>query len=282
MEGSFMCTWAFALILGFFFPLAAQVEAGPLQAREGANPEAAQSQFDPRDLSGVWAQTGNERTIGPDAPGLTPEGEARFNANIPTRSREPGIRPPAEPGLSNDPTFMCNPRGFPRILYDTNVAQFEFIQLDDRLLQLLQRERTLRELWTDGRELPSGESLDNIGPSWYGHSVGAWEADEFVVNTVGLDDRAWLDFFGNPKSPEARVEERYRRVGTDTIELRLTLDDPEFYTAPWVSDTKTFRRVPPDEITFFGWYGLFSGVTDLMCAPLNTDRAPASWPGATP
>ena len=137
------------------------------------------------------------------------------------------------------------------------------------MLKLLQRGRTLREFWMDGREIPSPENMDNIGPSWYGHSVAEWEGDELVVDTAGMDDRAWLDQNGNVKSFEARIQERYRRVDADTLELRMTLYDPMSYTTPWVSDTKIFKRELPETLTFFGWYGMFSGVTDLMCAPLN-------------
>ena len=48
-------------------------------------------------------------------------------------------------------------------------------------------EWTLRELWLDGRQLPSGDNLENLGPAWYGHSVAQWQGDTLVVNTVGLD-----------------------------------------------------------------------------------------------
>ena len=143
------------------------------------------------------------------------------------------------------------------------------ILLDDRLLQLFQWEHRVRVLWLDGRELPAGENLDNLGPAWYGHSVAEWQGDTLVVNTVGLDERAWLDRQGYPKSFNARIEERYRRIGPDTIELRMTFYDPENYTAPWVGNTKTFAREPPEYYTFFGWEGLFSGITESICAPMN-------------
>ena len=67
----------------------------------------------------------------------------------------------------------------------------------------------------------------------------------------------------------ARIEERYTRTGPDTIELRLTLYDPALYTQPWVSDVKTYTRIPRQETTFYGWYGLFSGLTEGICAPMN-------------
>ena len=58
-------------------------------------------------------------------------------------------------------------------------------------------------------------------------------------------------------------------TGPDTIELRMTMYDPTFYKGPWVSDVKTFTRVKREATTFFGWYGLFSGITEGICAPMN-------------
>jgi hypothetical protein len=264
-------TAAFGLVILASLSLAqGRQRQGQQQTTEGNN---AAGQFDPRDLSGVWAGGAGDRSISPNVPPMTPEGEMRFKANIPSRPPRGSTSNNTnyKPETSNDPTFACNPRGFPRILYDTNVRIFEIVHLNGRVMQLHQRERTIREFWMDGRELPSAENMENIGPTWMGHSVANWEGDTLVVNTVGLDDRAWLDFFGNPKSFEARVEERYRRVDADTIELRMTLFDPKIYTTPWVSDVKIFRREPRSRLTFFGWYGMLSGVTELTCAPLNAN-----------
>ena len=233
---------------------------------------AQETEFNPRDLSGVWAGLGgggSEVPFGPNMPPMTSAGLARYLGNIPTESSDPRIPAATDPTLSNDPIFACNPRGFPRTMYDTTVRLFEFIHIESRVLQLLQRERTLREFWMDGREVPAGENLDNIGPAWFGHSVAEWEGDELVVNTVGMDNRAWLDGSGHVASFEARVEERYRRVEPDLLELRMTLYDPIYYTTPWTSGVRIFEREPRERITYFGWYGLFSGVTDLMCAPMN-------------
>lgn len=236
-------------------------------------PALAQDEgFDPRDLSGVWAlafSPGGPFAFGEDRPPLTPEGDSRYLQNVPTASNDPRIRTSDDPSESNDPTYACNPIGFPRTLHDSVVRVFEIVHLEDRVLQLLQRRRTLRELWLDGRALPSGEDLDNIGPSWFGHSVARWQGDELVVDTVGLDDRAWLDPMGNVKSFTARVEERIRRVDADTLEIRMTLHDPDYYTAPWEGRVLRFTREPADRLTHFGWYGIYSGVADLMCAPMN-------------
>jgi hypothetical protein len=164
--------------------------------------------------------------------------------------------------------YLCNPQGFPRLVREEN-EPIEFVHAGNRILQLFQWERTLRELWLDGRELPTGENLENLGPAWYGHSVARWEGDTLVVETTGVDDRAWLDEYGNPKSFDARFVERYRRTGIDTIEGRLTIYDPKIFTAPWEHPPSVFTRMNPEHVEFFGWKGLFSGVTDAICAPMN-------------
>ena len=203
-------------------------------------------------------------SIGRNVPPMTPEGMAEFSEHIPTGSN------PDRPSLSNDPAHTCNPFGFPRILIGLNPEPIEFINSDERLIQVFQWEHRMRYLWLDGRELPSGENLDNLGPAWYGHSVGEWQGDTLVVNTVGLDERAWINARpGYPKSSEARIEERYRLVSPDVIELQMTLYDPKYYTAPWVGDTKTIRRLTREDSTYFGWFGLFAGISEGICAPMD-------------
>ena len=108
--------------------------------------------FDPRDLSGVWVlvfSPGGPFAFGEQRPALTPEGDARYLQNIPTASNDPRLRTSDDPSESNDPTYACNPIGFPRTLHDSVIRVFEIVQLEDRVLQLLQRRRTLREFWLD-------------------------------------------------------------------------------------------------------------------------------------
>jgi hypothetical protein len=217
-----------------------------------------QGQFDPHDLSGFWIGTVGGHALGTKAPPLTPEGVAAMKGRISdNQNKLPG----------NAPWYVCNPMGFPRLVLDNE--PLELVMLKDRVLELFQWEWTLRELWLDGRELPSGDNLENLGPAWYGHSVARWDGDTLVVRTTGLDERAWLDNAGNPKSFNAILEERYRRVEPDTIELQISMTDPKFYTAPWVGSKRTYKRLPPKEYTLSGWKGLYSGNTDAICAPMN-------------
>lgn len=248
---------ALLLLLVVLLPVAAHAQGDRDKVRAAINANVGSQEFDPRDLSGIWMLTRNDHSLGTPPPPLTPAGVAAKAGRFSDRGGVTG----------NAPWYTCNPMGFPRLLNDDE--PMELIVLPNRVLQLFQWEHRIRVLWTDGRALPSGESLENLGPAWYGHSVGRWEGNTLVVSTVGLDERAWLDNDGNPKSFHARIEETWRRVDSNTLEMQLTLHDPEYYTAPYVGSRKTYKRMPDDRITYFGWYGLFAGITEGICAPMN-------------
>jgi hypothetical protein len=231
--------------------------------------------YNARDFSGIWFRVGGARGHGPEGthPTMTPEGIERMKTYRPTRTYLPDIAPAvANYADTNYPAAMCNPKGFPAIVVDDNHDHHEVIMLPDRILQIWQEERMPREIWMDGREVPSGDNYLNLGPSWLGMSVGNWEGNTLVVETVGLDDRAWLDTFAFPKSDEARMIERYTRTDAETLELEQILYDPKYYTAPWVTDIKVWKKEARNArpVNNFGWYGLFpGGLNDLLCAPMN-------------
>jgi hypothetical protein len=234
--------------------------------------------FDPHDLSGIWMRTVRDHSLGTKPPALTPAGVAAIKGRIgdtddvqrevvaaaratsQVRLNENGVE-------TNAPWLECNPMGFPRLMNDDE--PIEFIVTKDKILQVFQSEQRIRYMWTDGRDLPSGQNLENLGPAWYGHSVAKWEGNTLVVNTVGLDERAWLDNLGYPKSFHARIEETWKRVDANTLEVQLTLFDPEYYTAPYVGARRTFKRAPDRAVTYFGWSGLMAGITEGICAPSN-------------
>src|SRR2546422_846032 len=93
--------------------------------------------------------------------------------------------------IGNAPWYTCNPMGFPRLLNDDE--PMEFVMLKDRVLQLFQWEHRIRVLWTDGRELPSGQNLENLGPAWYGHSVGESEGICAPMNEVDGYNKGFRD-----------------------------------------------------------------------------------------
>jgi hypothetical protein len=120
---------------------------------------------------------------------------------------------------------------------------FEIIQIPGRILLYFESDHVHREVWMDGRELPKDPD-----PTWYGYSVGKWDGDTLVVDTIGFNDKTWIDSWGNPHSEDMRVVERYRRVDHDTLELKMTVIDPKAYTAPLVSSPKTFSLHPKYEL----------------------------------
>jgi hypothetical protein len=276
------------LVLFFSLTLFALAQAGGQgqAAGKAAAPQATKAantnlvdvngkKWDPHDLSGIWIRRGGNRGFGPrnSNPALTKAGEDVIKTRIPTPGYNwhPLTKKIDDPKDTNDPTFACNPKGFPRIILDTAHDYNEVVTLPDRVYQIWQEARVPREIWLDGRSVPTNDQLDNFGPAWYGESVGRWEGDTLVVTTVGLDDRAWLDQYGFPKSFHAKIEERYKMTDPNTLSLQLTLTDPEMYTAPWVSDMKTWKKEARKNVTWYGWYGLFSGLGELICAPMNAN-----------
>ena len=238
----------------------------PLLGREYAGVKSAPAPR--RDLSGIWDATGDRGGGAP--PGLQLNGAHEYPAVLPANSRPPSGEPdeknirnplpytplgeetlkkhkPTGQGiravpleLGNDPLNICDPPGFPRMVF-FEFRTFQIAQMPDQVLILNQHFRTWRTIWTDGRELPADPE-----PRWYGYSVGRWVDDyTLVVETVGLTEKTWLDNQGRPHSSELKVEERYHRIDNDHMELTVTLTDPKMYTKPWQGLNKfPIRRLP--------------------------------------
>jgi hypothetical protein len=187
----------------------------------------------PRDLTGVWMRVRGATNMTRAADDLlTPQGRKLFEANKP--SFGPRAVPPVR---GNDPLGRCDPLGLTRNLFTEIAARgLEFVHLPDRVIEFFEYAHQYRTIWTDDRPLPKDPD-----PRWMGYSVGRWDGDAFVVDTIALDDRVWADMWGHPISSKARILERYRRPAFDTLELQMTITDPDLYTKPWVSDVKVHR-----------------------------------------
>jgi hypothetical protein len=199
------------------------------------SPAASSAAAPHRDLSGIWdaGQGGIQPTGYNVAPLFTGRGEQIARANKPGNG--PRI---ADVSEDNDPlSTLGDPTGFPRIvLYE--LRPFQIVQTPNQVLMLYMFEKRWRVIWTDGRALPTDPD-----PRWYGYSVGRWVDDyTLVVESVGTDDRTWLDNASN----SLRVEERYRRVNQGTMELTVTIDDPLVYTKPWTALNNLPIRLMPD------------------------------------
>jgi hypothetical protein len=241
----FLSVFAFVTLISVSANAPAQIWGGQDAAAVDQPPPGAKATpaasvaFDARDLAGVW-QTDHRGTNGyrgmtteEGIPPRTPWAAELFKTRI--TGRDTKEKPGVPPAFGNDPIMQCNPYGFPRILFYTDPV--EFFNAPGRLLMFFQGQRVIREVWTDGRGLPKDPD-----PRWLGYSVGKWEGDTFVIDTIGFDDRAWLDQYGNVYSSEMKFQERWRRKDRNTLEVVYRLEDPKSYTKPWISTVKTFER----------------------------------------
>ena len=195
-----------------------------------------------RDLTGAWdpgqagIAGGENYFTGRNMPPMTPLGKEMVSRN------KPGHGPySAKVYEGNDPlTTRGDPSGFPRMV-NYEFRPTRIVQTPNAVLMLYSFNQTWRIIWTDGRKLP-----EDPDPRWFGYSVGRWEDDfTFVVDTVGMTDRTWVDSGGYPHSEALRVQERYHRTGVNVIELTVTIDDPQVYTKPWLSrDRMPLKRLP--------------------------------------
>jgi len=126
----------------------------------------------------------------------------------------------------DDPVAWCKPAGALRLW--TYPPYRKILQMPDVMVILSERDVTYRQIFTDGRLLPKAPS-----PSWNGYSVGKWQGNDFVVETVGLREGTWLDRNGSPITEGAKMTEKVRRTNFGNLEIDVTIDDPKAYTKPW-------------------------------------------------
>ncbi len=204
------------------------------------------------DLSGVWQIEAGPRGPGglyglgestnspcfgnivagfkPNEQPLTPEGAEKFKKN-------------REGTGTKNPQSYCLPDGVPHgILLP---EPFKIGLMPGETIILYEVETIYRQIFTDGRKLPNPA---DVRPTWYGYSVGTWDGDTFVVDTLGFNDLGWLDAGGHGHSEDLRVQERFTRRDFGHIDVAITLTDPKTFTK---SFTINFvERLLPDTDVF--------------------------------
>ena len=130
-----------------------------------------------------------------------------------------------------DPEGYCLPPGGPRLM--ATPYPMEILQLPDqkRIVMIFEGATHIwREIHMDGRPHPKG---DDLNPTYLGHSVGRWEGDTLVIDTVGFNEGTWLDYYGHHHTDMLHVVERISRPRKSTLHFEATIDDPGAYTKPF-------------------------------------------------
>lgn len=186
------------------------------------------------DLTGVWENLWFYRgRIG--TPPVSPPGEPPASTffNVAAGFKDgPPLRPWAaellkqrrEQNSKDNPDAACLPMGL--MQFHEHPQPRKIIQTRDLIVILYEGNAGIRQIFTDGRPLPTNDPQ----PWWYGYSVGRWEGDTLVVETTGFRDGGWLDIWGTPLTDAAKMTERFQRLSYGTLRVDVTIDDPKAYT----------------------------------------------------
>ena len=182
------------------------------------------------DLTGVWFGNPSGDLSKTTLPGqemmLTPYGKQRYDTV----------------DHAKDPNTRCLPPGPARMIMMRHPAMI--VQRPDLVTILTESQRTFRLIYTDGRKHPD-DVYDY--PEWMGSSVGHWEGDTLVVDTVSVNDKSWLDTSGHEHSDKLKMAERFRLADRNTLEHIVIYDDPVFFVKPFTT-RNTFKRQIGDRI----------------------------------
>jgi hypothetical protein len=204
-------------------------------------------------LTGTWAGPGSGAAVpkgtnaqDPTAPPMTALGQRLFDMHKPIGKYSPA-------GTNDPHTRYCDPFGFPQNMTN-EIRGMTITALANRTFILIQYMDVWREIWTDGRALPTDveSGKDGLDPKYNGYSVGHWEDDfTFVVDTTGLDPNTWATKNGYPHTIDAHVQERFHRDSKNDLTLTMTMDDPKLYTKQFSLGEEHFRWIPNQMVDEF-------------------------------
>jgi hypothetical protein len=127
----------------------------------------------------------------------------------------------------DNPDAHCLPLGLTQL--HMHPQPRKIIQTPQLIVILYEAQGGVRQVFMDGRPLPTNDA----DPWWYGYSIGHWDGDTLVVETVGFRDDVWLDVEGSPLTNTGKMTERFRRTSFGHLEIEITIEDPKAYTKPW-------------------------------------------------
>jgi hypothetical protein len=210
------------------------------------------------DLSGLWQPMrggggGRGRGKGGGAPVRAP-GEppaanfgdlgAGFEKGLPYTEWGRKTRDDRKANDSKDnPDAHCKPLGLMQL--HTHPYEKKIVQGRDAIVIMYNANNDVRQILTNGQTLPDPAQL---APWWYGYSVGKWEGDTLVVNTIGFRDDVWLDVNGSPLTSTGKMVERFTRLNFGTLQIDVTIEDPKAYTEPFT--VRVMQQLMPDTELF--------------------------------
>ena len=139
-----------------------------------------------------------------------------------------------------DSSGHCLPIGYTRNI--NSPFPIEIAQRPNRVVMLYEMNNTFHVIFTDGREHPK-----DVEPTWAGHSIGHWEGDTLVVDTVGFNEKNRVDTEGHPHSDKLHVVERFTRTDATRMAYEIVIEDPKAYSRPW-KNVRTFTLRPDWEL----------------------------------
>jgi hypothetical protein len=162
---------------------------------------------------------------------------------------------------ANDPLAWCLPMGVVRYTpYPFRFIQNHTHKAPTHMYILHETMRTFRQIFMDGRKHPA-----ELDPTWFGHSIGRYEKDTLVIDTVGFNDKAWFDNRGMPHTEQMHTVERWTRIDRGHLSTDVTIDDPGAFSRPFVVTFQSTLAQPGDELMEYvcqenNQYGIASGV----------------------
>lgn len=133
--------------------------------------------------------------------------------------------------LADEPYTRCKPSPAARSLGTAYGIEFLNIPGSGRVYMFQTGgAHSYRTIYLDGRPHPA-----KVDKSYFGHSIGRWEGDTLVIDTVGFNESAWMDRFGMPHTDQLHTVERLTRLDFNNLDYSITVEDPGAYTAPWTS-----------------------------------------------
>lgn len=214
------------LLVSFLMISAALLAQGNRPAPNPSSTQKPASEVATPDLSGVWnAASGlyEYAAFSKEEPSMTPWGQEQYAKAKPSQGPH-GVKLTE----TNDRVYKCAPPGLPYIYIQ--LFPMQIIQTPKEVIEIFEYDHTVRYIFTDGRKHP-----DDLTPTYNGHSIGHWEGDTLVVDTIGLNGKNWLDRVGHPESDQMHIVERIRRVDEKALQINFVFDDPKSYLKPWTA-----------------------------------------------